>query len=376
METSFHLIFVFVFMLMGVSILSYVNILSVLTYLLNILLNRKRMFLLCGAIALIEIIVHQCLCVFFIGWEAGFQYYIFTVPMLAFIVQNKYWYSIFFTIFAGLIYSLLYIFFSTGTPIYYLPEKVLVVLHTSNLVGTIFVLAVITYFYGKAIVNAEQALQIQFDRAELLLANILPKPVAERLKERQQMIADGFAQVSILFADIHKFTEFSSGMNPNNLVLILNNLFSSYDDIVEKYGIEKIKTIGDAYMVTSGLPVESDHHAEYITDFAFDMLKATNEFNEKYGTKFSVRIGINSGPVTAGIIGKKKFIYDLWGDTVNVASRMESNGVPSQIHITEDTYDLIKDKYIVKKREPIEIKGKGLMQTYFVVGKMNISKRS
>jgi class 3 adenylate cyclase len=121
-------------------------------------------------------------------------------------------------------------------------------------------------------------------------------------------------------------------------------------------------------MVTSGVPVAFDHHAERLINFAFDMLQTTVDFNKGHGTSFSIRIGINSGPVTAGVIGKRKFIYDLWGDTVNVASRMESNGIPGLIQITGDTYELIKDKYTVKKREPIEIKGKGLIQAYFVVG--------
>jgi len=189
---------------------------------------------------------------------------------------------------------------------------------------------------------------------------------AQQQKEKEQLIADGFPQASILFADLQNFTEFAGMTHPQKLVHTLNELFSSFDDLLEQHGVEKIKTIGDAYMVASGLPQASDIHAEQISNYALEMLSAVKDFNRKQGLDFTVRIGINSGPVVAGVVGKKKYAYDLWGDTVNVASRMEASGAPGLIHISESTRRLIRDKFDTIKREPLHIKGKGLMQTYFL----------
>jgi len=189
---------------------------------------------------------------------------------------------------------------------------------------------------------------------------------AQQQKEKEQLIADGFPQASILFADLQNFTEFAGATRPEELVHTLNELFSSFDDLLDQHGIEKIKTIGDAYMVASGLPQTSDIHAEQISGYALDMLSAVKDFNQRRGLDFAVRIGIHSGPVVAGVVGKKKYAYDLWGDTVNVASRMEASGAPGLIHISESTRRLIRDKFDTIKREPLHIKGKGLMQTYFL----------
>lgn len=227
-------------------------------------------------------------------------------------------------------------------------------------------LGLVAYTFSRAVNETEELLRIQHERAERLLRNILPVSVGERLKEKEQLIADGFAQASILFADLQNFTEFAGTTSPQRLVRTLNVLFSAFDDLLEHHGVEKIKTIGDAYMVASGLPGKSDNHAEQITDYALAMLSAVKNFNEEEGYNFSLRIGIHSGPVVAGVVGKKKYAYDLWGDTVNVASRMETSGVPGLIHLSESTFNLIKDKYRLTKREPIMIKGKGLIQTFLL----------
>ncbi|HAX78687.1 MAG TPA: adenylate/guanylate cyclase with GAF sensor(s) [Cyanobacteria bacterium UBA11372] len=214
---------------------------------------------------------------------------------------------------------------------------------------------------------AQEALKYQKEQTERLLLNILPKPIAERLQEQPQIIADSFSEVSVLFADLVGFTDFSSQKSPTELVEFLNLIFSKFDLLSQKHGLEKIKTIGDAYMVVGGLPTYREDHAEAIARMALDMQASLDSVNNKLGQSFCLRIGINIGPVVAGVIGLTKFIYDLWGDTVNVASRMESSGIPGEIQVTSAVYERLKHKFALKKRGDIAIKGKGEMTTYFLV---------
>jgi PAS domain S-box-containing protein len=217
--------------------------------------------------------------------------------------------------------------------------------------------------------EAELALHIAQQQSESLLLNILPKTIAEQLKQSTDAIAEHFDAVSILFSDIVGFTPLSARLSPIDLVKLLNDMFSKFDKLAEKYQLEKIKTIGDAYMVAAGLPLKRENHAQAIAEMALDMQESIQHFSSNNGEEFQIRIGIHSGPVIAGVIGKKKFIYDLWGDTVNVASRMESSGTPGRIQISSDTYELLKDRYIVEKRGQISVKGKGEMITYWLVGR-------
>lgn len=215
----------------------------------------------------------------------------------------------------------------------------------------------------------EEALRYQQACAEELLLNILPSPIAQRLKLAESTIADSFAEVTVLFADLVDFTIISAQIPPTQLVGLLNQIFSQFDQLSEKHGLEKIKTIGDAYMVVGGLPTLRPDHAEAIAEMALDMQQAIAHFKRKDGESFRLRIGINSGPVIAGVIGMKKFAYDLWGDTVNVASRMESQGVAGKIQVTAATYEPLKDKYCFEERGVTLIKGKGEMKTYWLTGR-------
>jgi urea transport system substrate-binding protein len=215
----------------------------------------------------------------------------------------------------------------------------------------------------------EEALRYQQECTEQLLLNILPSPIAERLKRAESIIADSFANVTVLFADLVDFTEFSAQIPPTKLLDLLNKIFSKFDQLSEKHGLEKIKTIGDAYMVVGGLPTPKTDHAEAIAEMALEMQREIDRFRRLDGQPMSLRIGIHSGPVVAGVIGMKKFAYDLWGDTVNVASRMESLGVAGRIQVTAETYELLKDKYCVEKRGAIFVKGKGEMITYWLTGR-------
>jgi class 3 adenylate cyclase len=207
------------------------------------------------------------------------------------------------------------------------------------------------------------------ERSEQLLLNVLPAEIADRLKESNESPAEQFDETTILFADIVGFTSLSAQMEPMQLVAGLNQIFSAFDELTEKYGLEKIKTIGDAYMVVGGLPIPRLDHATAIADMALDMQDYIRKLDCDFGEALKIRIGINTGPVIAGVIGIKKFIYDLWGDAVNVASRMESHGKPDCIQVTGSTYAHLKDRYLLEPRGTIEVKGRGEMLTYWLVGR-------
>ena len=212
-------------------------------------------------------------------------------------------------------------------------------------------------------------LKAERDRSEQLLLNILPSEIAAQLKIDSKPIADHFDEVTILFADIVGFTNMASSVTPLELVERLNRIFSSFDQLTSQYKLEKIKTIGDAYMVVGGLPTARVDHAECVADVALAMQREIARLQMDPDHPIQIRIGINTGAVVAGVIGIHKFIYDLWGDAVNVASRMESSGNPGQIQVTEITYKRLKEKYIFEERGLIDVKGKGSMKTYWLMGK-------
>ncbi|MGK7918950.1 MAG: ammonium transporter [Trichodesmium sp.] len=220
--------------------------------------------------------------------------------------------------------------------------------------------------------KAEKALLLEQEKSEKLLLNILPKTIADKLKENQDTIAEGFAEVTVLFADLVGFTELAGNAAPEKLVYWLNEIFSRFDLLAEKYGLEKIKTIGDAYMVVGGLPNPMENHAEAIALMAIEMLEEVALFAQEERQAFRIRMGINTGPVVAGVIGRKKFIYDLWGDTVNIASRMESHGIPGVIQVSDITYQILAEKFLFTERGLIDIKGKGYMKAYILQGKKEL----
>jgi NAD(P)-dependent dehydrogenase (short-subunit alcohol dehydrogenase family)/class 3 adenylate cyclase len=207
-------------------------------------------------------------------------------------------------------------------------------------------------------------------QSESLLLNVLPRPIANRLKRGESTIADHFEAVTVLFADIANFTPMSAQLAPHNVVEILDAVFSALDDVADVHGLEKIKTIGDCYMMVGGLPAPRDDHAEAVAKAALDLQTAIAAVSRTASIPLLARVGIHTGPVVAGVIGRRKFIYDLWGDTVNTASRMESHGVPGQIQCTEAVYKRLDGGYRFEPRGAIEVKGKGLMSTYFLTGEI------
>lgn len=222
---------------------------------------------------------------------------------------------------------------------------------------------------------AQDALEYQKAKTEQLLLSILPPPIAHRLKSGESPISDRYEEVSVLFADLVGFTEFSAQTTPTKLVELLNDIFSLFDRLAEKHGLEKIKTIGDAYMVVGGLPIPRQDSADAIALMALDMQTTLAEFSAKHQQSFQLRIGIHLGPVVAGVIGMSKFIYDLWGDTVNLASRMESSGLPGKIQVTSAIYDRLNSQFEFQERGIILVKGKGELLTYWLTGKRNWERK-
>jgi adenylate cyclase len=245
-----------------------------------------------------------------------------------------------------------------------------------NVVGTASVAFTLLASFAHQRNVALTALRAEQEKSEVLLLNILPRSIAERLKAAAQTIADHFAAVSILFADVVDFTPLAQRLPPAQMVGILDQLFSHFDVLVERHGLEKIKTIGDCYMAAAGVPNPHPDHARKAALLALDMrdVLATSAAAGQPGLE--LRIGINSGPVVAGVIGTKRFLYDLWGDAVNTASRMESHGTPGEIQLTRATYELLKDEFVCRRRGTILVKGKGWMETWYLVGSRSDDRRT
>ena len=266
-------------------------------------------------------------------------------------------------------WSLLVVAWFAGAPLLFRtlvdPEPLTRVLNDS--VPDVVLLAAVLLL-GEA-VRTRRALRLEQEKSERLLLNVLPAPIAARLKQAEGVIADGFPDVTVLFADIVDFTRRSERIAPEQVVQALNDLFSVFDRLAQQQGLEKIKTVGDAYMVAGGLPDPRPDHAQAVIEMAMAMRDEVARRTDPGGQPLAVRIGIDTGPVVAGVIGTSKFSYDLWGDTVNTASRMESQGMAGCIQVTARTYERLKDGYRFERRGPVQIKGKGAMVTYFLVGR-------
>ena len=228
--------------------------------------------------------------------------------------------------------------------------------------------------YTRQNFRAAKLLAYSMEQSESLLLNILPVQIADRLKKSPGTIADGFKHVSVLFADIVGFTKISRRHRPEAIIKMLNQIFTRFDQISNKYGAEKIKTIGDAYMLAAGIPEICTNHCETVANCALEMIDLAGSFLDPDGNPIEIRVGIHTGAAIAGVIGTHKFSYDIWGDTVNTASRMESYSNAGKIQVTEETFNALKDRFIFEKRGAIDVKGKGLMKTYWLKGRIDDSK--
>ncbi len=362
----FHFAWIFIFFVLRIFPLSILNIFSSLVWLILIIF-WKRFNIFLSAISYLEIFIHQLLCLYYLGWNSGFIY-LFFFTLLYPLLAPKEWK--FFKFITGLLFLLGFIaaliFLKNRLPVALVPSHVLDLLYSVNMILFLILISLNILYFSMTSDKYELLLIRERDKSDHLLLNILPNKIANQLKEKEDVIADDFEQVSVLFADIVDFTPFSETKTPKELVRFLNNLFSIFDEITDHYKLEKIKTIGDAYMITAGIPEPQKNHAFLIANCALEMMASLKKIEEP----IQLRIGIHSGSVVAGVIGKKKFSYDLWGDTVNTAARMESHGTPGEIHVTEKTYQLIKDSFVFEKRGIIQIKGKGEIVTYFLKGRI------
>jgi adenylate cyclase len=237
-------------------------------------------------------------------------------------------------------------------------------------VSSCVMIVVTVWFALRDTARAEAVMEAEYDRSEALLANMLPASIAERLKEPERnVIADKYDDASVLFADIVGFTERASSTAPADLVRFLDRLYSAFDALVDKHGLEKIKVSGDSYMVVSGVPRPRPDHVQALADLAIEMADVAAGLKDPHGLSVPLRVGMACGPVVAGVVGSRRFFYDVWGDAVNVASRMESTDSVGQIQVPEDMYERLKDEFVLLERGHIEVKGKGIMRTWYLVGR-------
>lgn len=274
---------------------------------------------------------------------------------------------------AGLIIALQYLVpMDTGAQ----PQWVTTVGFLISVISS-WVLVVATIWYAmREIDRAETALAAEYERSESLLANILPAKIAQRLKDpHRDVIADRYDDASVLFADIAGFTQRASDTTPTELVRFLDGLYTDLDTLVDRHGLEKIKTSGDSYMIVSGVPEPRPDHLEALADLALDMVGAVAELTDPNGRRVPLRIGLAAGPVVAGVVGARKFFYDVWGDAVNVAARMETTDVEGRIQLPHNVYERLKDAFVLEERGAVEVKGKGVMQTWYLMGRMSSGTR-
>jgi len=362
-----HLIFIVGFSFLHVPYLPHYNILSVVLFVIALIINEKRHFHVAMAIAFVEIVIHQVLATIILGWDCSFYLYTLFCVMLPLLTSRGHalWKICISGTSFGVILFLLFTY-RTAEPLFQLSPSITGIIAIINHISSVAILIIIAHLFNATVLSFEDSLEREYQYANSLLLNILPESIAKRLSNEPGSIADGFPETSVLFADIANFTSFSESTSPERLVYLLDRLFIRFDTCTDLFHCEKIKTIGDAYMVASGIPETCELHAEQLVRLGFALLKEIELFNRDEEVNFSLRIGIHSGPVVAGVIGRKKFSYDLWGDTVNTASRMESTGVEGKIQITQSVKDRIGNLFTCESRGNMEIKGKGTLETFFV----------
>ncbi|MBE7440366.1 MAG: adenylate/guanylate cyclase domain-containing protein [Spirochaetales bacterium] len=336
-----------------------------------LLLNAMGLRLIARLHANLFSLMHMCITCILVGIQGYVHFFIFLVIIASFFQyppwQNFYKYSV--VGIAALSMVLLELFLADRPPVLPPPPESSRTGPMVTLINLLVFIPAFMYYNQRILLETEARLAAEQSRAEALLHNILPAPIVERLKE-SRIIADSFPEATVLFSDIVGFTGLAAGRSPEELIALLNQIFTSFDWLVEKRGLEKIKTIGDAYMVAGGLPLPRADHLEAICDLALEMLEAVRR-TDAVPLELNLRIGIHTGPVAAGVIGLHKFSYDLWGDTVNTASRMESHGESGRIQVTEVAYERLRDLFVFESSGRKEIKGKGWMQTYYLLGRHN-----
>jgi class 3 adenylate cyclase len=376
---AIHLMWISIFFFLNVWSMFTVNIISSLIYVFCIVINRKGFHFTSSVLMVFEIILHQIYAINELGLNAGFQYYIIVIGLFPFLMPRGKWgLKISLLTLCLISYVLLEEYFKLQYPLSIIPEGAITFFRISNIIFSFTSLDLSGAYFNLVMYETENLLEkktaeVQQEKAKAdeLLLNILPAETADELKKTGKTTPKLFSQVSVLFTDFKNFTKMSEELNAAELVEEIHYYYCEFDKIISKHNIEKIKTIGDSYMAVGGLPAENNTHA-FDTILAAIEIKNFISFEkakrkEKNKAYFDIRIGIHSGPVVAGIVGTKKFAYDVWGDTVNVASRMESSCLPGQINVSGTTYHLAKEKFNFEYRGKIEAKNKGEIDMYFVL---------
>ena len=344
---------------------------SIMLYLIVLFFNALRKYSFAKVYMLFSAVLNVIMASVLLGHELNFHFFLLAVIMVSYLIfdSQEIYYQIISVGFTTLSFVAMIVWNQFNSGWIELPSNFIPLSRFNNELGLLLLISALNIVIFINYKKSENQLDAERKKNEALLYNIFPKAIANQLREKDGIIAEGFSESSILFADIVGFTKLSENLEPGKVVHLLNEIFTSFDRLIEKKPLEKIKTIGDAYMVASGIPQPNTSHAFAIADLALEMRESLRKWNQENDQNLDIRIGINSGHVVAGVIGLKKFVYDVWGDAVNTASRMESHGIPGKIQVSQFTYLYLKEGYIFEDRGSIEIKGKGKMQTYLLVGK-------
>ena len=365
-----HASFVVLFIAVGVMPMVAFNVISTALFAFCLVIARRGRSHTAMGLAVVEVAVHGVLASLYVGVQAGFHYHMLLIlsvaPLFVSVPAAVRFGGL---VVVGLAYGAIVAGLQDAPGWALLSPGVVRTLALLNISVFMTTLAGIGWYYTRAVHAARGEVAREYQRSEALLHNILPRSVVKRLKARPT-IADRFDSCSVMFADMAGFTAWSARVEPEELVEQLNAVFSAFDQLVEKHGLEKIKTIGDAYMAASGVPEPRADHAAAIAELALDMRDYMRARRAAAPGELTIRIGIHSGPAVAGVIGLRRLLYDLWGDTVNTAARMESHGISDEIQVSEDTATLLADRYVLQDRGVQQIKGKGPMRTFLLMGRL------
>ena len=364
----FHTLYVPLFAGLGVPSLAAFNVVSVAAFGAAVVQYRQGRLRTALATMSLEVVAHGWLGCLLLGWASGLHYPMLILVPLVFLSEGG---SLLWKASAGLGLMLLYgsCYLASPDTTASASAQVCAGLTALNMVVAFFGLIGTSTVHALAVRRSRLAHRAEYDRAESILHNVLPETIAARLKAEELTIADAFSSCTVLFADIVGFTPLSEKIQPAELVEVLGQIFTAFDGFTEELGIEKIKTIGDSYMAAAGIPEPVDDHAARAAEMALRIQAHIAGLAPIHGFTVRVRIGLHSGPAIAGVIGRKKFIYDLWGDTVNTAARMESHGLPGAIQISTATRALLSDRYTSEERGIVHVKGKGEMRTWLLTGR-------
>lgn len=366
-----HVCFLLLFAFLDVKEMFYFNIVSVIFFGILFFTFKKESYLTRYILCTIEVIFHQIAADYYIGVPSSFHYYLLLMALIGSLaLENNRKTSIFFGILCSAVFLGIELFMSDMTPVYILPAKTLKIIKAINISLSLFVVVVIEYTFTVTVGRAEEKAQKQFERANNLLTNILPSHIISRLKKSSgnSNLSDYYQNVAIIVVDIVNFTEYSTQLEPKALVGILDELFSRFDTLLLEYHVEKIKSHGDTYVAAAGMPYIQKETYANTAKLALRMNEVMTEFNKTHESSFQLRIGIHCGPVIAGVIGQRKFTYDLWGSTATFAYRMNTTDIPGRIQVSKEMYEKLYEEFLFDERAPIPVKNYGMRTNYFLIG--------